>query len=430
MKHKTKIEISHYFFPIFLLFIVLFTSHNTSAQDNYLPGIIITQQNDTLNGFINFKDWINSPDAIQFKVSETASTSEYPAEKVAYFSVANQQFFGRITTIDKTPLKIEDMPRGPVRTLVTDTIFLKVLLHSDSGLSLLFHRDDQGKAHFFYEENENLTELILFKYYNPDLLSVATISEYKNQLLIVMGDCSALYDKIQNCNFTTNALVSIFKEYNSCKGEKINYIYPKPKIEKLFGIFVGGSLTKITLQSNSGPDFAQADYNFGSGFRGGFFYDVDFAGERETVWLNNKIYFSRFKSDGLGFDTSSLRFEETEIQFDILDIGISTAITVQSNSPHLKPFVFGGFGVSYSVINENRQIITQTNIYTNESTTLVTDNEILKRDFHNDILLGGGINLNKKYFLEIQYARAFSIAGYSYIQGTQDDFSLSLKYAF
>ena len=243
--------------------------------------------------------------------------------------------------------------------------------------------------------------------------------------------CPKLLGKIDRCRFTSNEIASIIIDFNKCRANEISYQFIKPKSQEYFGLMLGVSKTKITFTTgDSGPGYGRAEYSYGNGYDAGLFYDIDFEGRRQTLWLNNELAIKKISSTGFAAYTSGSFYREEEINFDILDVALTTALKVQMNTPKFKPYFKIGFGGAYSITNDNTQKIMEENIYIHTIENYALENEIDKNNFHVSFIAGGGVTLINKYYLELLYDRALTIAGEESVKGFQDAFSLHLKYAF
>ncbi len=409
----------------FLLVLILTCKISVFGQVNYLPATIIDNKNATINGFIDFREWVTNPATIDFKKTETGEVNQYTPQDIIYFTVAGEHFISKIFTLDETPAKDRDAPLGIAQILVTDTIFLKTLVYSENGLGLYLYRDNNDKNHFIIEKNKNFTELLLVKYLNRESNLMVNIYVFHDQLISATENCPALASQIKKTDYKLSDLVEIVSSYNACSEYTESYTYPISKNKKLFGILAGPTASKITYASNS--TFNKDNYNFGIGIGSGFFLDIDLPGKRQTMWLNTELYINKFSTTGITDDTSSFFYEHTSIQFNILDLNALLAFKLQTNSPHIKPYFNLGVAATYSLINDNEKIVDKENKYTQEITTKIYLNEIEKSNLHFTYIAGAGVSLNNTYFLEFRYGRAFSISD---TNGYQDDFSLFLRYAF
>jgi len=60
----------HYHKLVISILLLVGCIFNSVAQNNFVDGIIVSNQNDTLIGQINFKDWYINPTNIEFKIDE------------------------------------------------------------------------------------------------------------------------------------------------------------------------------------------------------------------------------------------------------------------------------------------------------------------------------------------------------------------------
>ncbi len=56
-------------FPYYIsaMGLLLLSTLMLSGQQNFLPGYIVSNNEDTIKGWIDYKDWEKNPDAIKFK---------------------------------------------------------------------------------------------------------------------------------------------------------------------------------------------------------------------------------------------------------------------------------------------------------------------------------------------------------------------------
>lgn len=80
-------------------------TYTAVAQRNYVPGVVITSQNDSLKGFIDFRNWYQSPTEIAFKESLTKEEQRFKPADINGFIVAEPEvtYVSRALRIDITP---------------------------------------------------------------------------------------------------------------------------------------------------------------------------------------------------------------------------------------------------------------------------------------------------------------------------------------
>lgn len=67
----------------------------THAQKNLQPGYITLNNNDTLRGFIDYREWYRNPVAISFGLSREAPTNSFTIKDMRYFEVNNRESYQR-----------------------------------------------------------------------------------------------------------------------------------------------------------------------------------------------------------------------------------------------------------------------------------------------------------------------------------------------
>ena len=119
------------------------------AQSNYKPGYVVDLKNDTLKGFIDYREWNSDPDIIDFKTALTDKTSKkFRPTDISYFNItgldAYQQYSGPIS-MDVT--EKDHLGYSRDTTYQTATVFFR-LLQKGNNLALYSYTDGL-KARYF-----------------------------------------------------------------------------------------------------------------------------------------------------------------------------------------------------------------------------------------------------------------------------------------
>jgi hypothetical protein len=162
-----------YFYLLFLA--VIICPFVSSAQKNFKPSFIVTLKGDTINGFIDYREWDSNPRSIKFKTEISGPEKILTSSDISYFNVNNKEQFkryaGRITRdrIDEAYVLNERDT-----TFIIDTVFLKVILKG-KYLTVYSYIDDV-KTRFYYTEkdNEMPNELGYRLYYNNQRVNTIT----------------------------------------------------------------------------------------------------------------------------------------------------------------------------------------------------------------------------------------------------------------
>ncbi|MCC9137003.1 hypothetical protein ACFSKU_05555 [Pontibacter silvestris] len=138
------------------------------AQSNYKPGYVVTTAGDTLNGFIDYKEWVQNPASISFSPAEEGGAKQvFDATTASYFEInameAYQRYEGPVTM---NPVKLEELNHTSTTEVDTMTVFLK-LREKGKNMNFLSYTD-KLKTRYFVQENNGgePVELYYRRYYS------------------------------------------------------------------------------------------------------------------------------------------------------------------------------------------------------------------------------------------------------------------------
>ncbi|WP_187270174.1 outer membrane beta-barrel protein [Pontibacter qinzhouensis] len=183
---------------------------------------MVTTAGDTVQGFINYKEWVLSPTSFSFKKSATdPAVTEFDVHAASYFEItgleAYQRYEGPITT-NVTDLK--NLTYNTSLEVTNATVFLKVLEKGE--IVKLLSYTDMLKTRFFVQEQHNAQPQEL--YYNLYLNSqrkVVTQKGYIGQLLHLAATYEVktpqLERAIQAANYRDYTFIDIAKAINKPK---------------------------------------------------------------------------------------------------------------------------------------------------------------------------------------------------------------------
>jgi hypothetical protein len=220
----------------YLLTSMVLLGLSASAQSNYKPGYLVNTKGDTTRGFINYREWDNNPESIDFKTTLADNNKQKiaPAD-VAGFSITGlttyQTYSGRVSTDESNGNRVANS--RDTSFIITD-IFLKVLQKGKNAT--LYSYQDQIKTRYFISEDaQPPKELIYHLYYAAGQNGTITESTYKKQLSVIAGKHNLLDDKlnlyIQRSEYSYSNILSVVSKLNDMKVAKednvitANYFY-------------------------------------------------------------------------------------------------------------------------------------------------------------------------------------------------------------
>lgn len=224
-----------YISTFILLFILAMTAN---AQSNYTKGYIITNENDTINGLIDFRtDKINCS-FCKFKLSKNAEEKiYYPQDLIAYRLIKEGKYYvSRTIIIDNEQQKV----------------FLEYLVQ---GIKDLFYYPQKNDC--YYIEDENGKMIAITK--EPDKIvdnKYITDNKYKGILSYIFRSSKSVSKKINKAYFDRRDMINLTKKYHTemcAPGQECIVFandYKKSFLEYDFSIYGGIQLTEFTFEDN------------------------------------------------------------------------------------------------------------------------------------------------------------------------------------
>jgi len=238
----------------FYLFAFLISvSLSSLAQSNYKPGYVVDLRNDTLKGFIDYKEWENNPKTFTFKSNLNQSQPQtYTNQTANAFGITGVEHYHKFTfSKSNSTTNINTLHVGLDTTRSSDIAFLKVVVKGKKVS--LYSFTDTIKTRFYIttDKNVNPRELdyyVFYLVYNSN--SYQTAYTFRDQLNEIVSD-----DAITNPKLAS----------------KIKYAYYKESDLKAIAELINGETSVNTKQSGvSGIRyFAGAGARFGKLETGG-----------------------------------------------------------------------------------------------------------------------------------------------------------------
>lgn len=155
----------------------------SSAQSNYKPGYVVTLKGDTVKGYIDYKEWIQNPSAVNFEPETGATPSVYGINNCSAFGVNGFEYYRQYTTsISQDKVQVANLTVGLNKKTLVKAVYLKVLA-SGKNVTLFTYNDGIKRRFFTAETNEPAIELIHSLYLDPeDNSRIVTLNSYTRQL--------------------------------------------------------------------------------------------------------------------------------------------------------------------------------------------------------------------------------------------------------
>lgn len=124
---------------ICLFLIVFIVPVLAFSQTNFTEGLLVTNSGDTIPGQIDDRDWKKNPKSIAFRTTVDGQTqTKLPLDVRGFYLKERQEWYkGAAIVVDKSSQRESDVLKNVnVRGIVTDTVFLRLLVKGRLSLSL------------------------------------------------------------------------------------------------------------------------------------------------------------------------------------------------------------------------------------------------------------------------------------------------------
>ncbi|MEZ5039988.1 MAG: hypothetical protein R2828_08850 [Saprospiraceae bacterium] len=250
----------------FLTLLLTCLSYFAYGQTNYVTGHVVTKKGETIQGEINYKEWVVNPRKISFRTEEGVQVYTPNDLKTFKIDAKNEIYESAIVLVNRESLEWEEMPQFQLYSDVDmtiemhiDTVFLLTLAKGKMNLYQLI--DENKRLHFYFQKTGGQKEPLIYravKIMRPGLLGSTDFTidpnlprsiffeDYKGQLKLAMYECEGLTNAIDKLTYS-RSILDMVQQYNECTGQSF-YIKPKDKAESFIYGFGGTAQTFITIK--------------------------------------------------------------------------------------------------------------------------------------------------------------------------------------
>jgi hypothetical protein len=333
-----------------------------SAQVDYRPGYVISSQGDTIQGSIDYRNWLQNPRAISFRPSAQSVDHTYKPLEIRAFGVAGDVYESAIVQVDVSPTSVGELSENPEPQLVSDTAFIRALITGEKSL-FLYHTSNHhsGKNEQLYIRNNGQWELLIYKKYLRKKTDsrqntqdfVASNNRYVRQLAVYLQECPSIQKKMRGLRYGGANLERLFRTYYQCTTATPAYEKKPDKQLLEFGVLAGGVLTSIKFKVADGTrysPFAPASFSNDFTFTGGLFLDIVRARNNRKWSLNNELVYTSFESETTNYTQIPTDFSHlyTRINLEYSYLKLNTM--VRFKYPVGKVYLFANAGISNGIM--------------------------------------------------------------------------------
>jgi len=252
----------------FLFFAAMLLPFAIWAQPNYHEGYVIKNNGDTLKGFVNYREWVYSPEYIEFRADKAnGPVLKFTANSINGFGVsgfeAYKSYVGDIT-LNKNIFP--NIPSGLDTSHQVRAIFLKPIRRG-TKLDFYYNNEPDKDRFFIAEKGGQPAELKYYAYYNSSSAEVfGNIYVTQLQLLAAkyVNGNKKIADKLENPRYELRFIKEIVDEINGVdpvEQQKADSV--KSANSPAFVRFIAGLAVNYTVNSAPNTKASSAKYNAG-----------------------------------------------------------------------------------------------------------------------------------------------------------------------
>lgn len=392
----------------------------SNGQENETPGFIIQHDGDTLDGYIDYRNWDKNPSALAFKVNKDDAYQIFSPQDISGYGVENEVYKSATVDTEVSPDDEMVLTTDPNISTIKVSVFLQELIRGEKGL---YYFVNQVGKNQFYIYHDRIFELLVYKRYYKEInyrYVVAEINQFIGQLVNYMNDCPEILRTIEKAEYSSSDLKNVFIKYHSLKGINIDFNRKNKKLQIDIGVLAGAYSTSLDFNNigKSGEidlnrnnlsfykDFHPDNY---IAFTPGIFVDIiwPYAGRKWS--LHNELTYQKYKSSGtvvsMGYGTRyDILFDQSNLRLNNL---------MRYTHPINDFNIFLNAGVANTLGSKVKDGTYKIDLETNEIQESINAFKNLTGNFA--FLVGAGASY-KNFSLEFRIERFRNKAADSYIE--------------
>ncbi len=373
---------------------------NLYAQSNFKQGFIVTNSNDTIIGYIDYRGDVRNARQCVFKTELKSNSIIYKPFDIQAYRFENDKFY-----VSKSINKNDS----------TQNRFMEFLV---DGISDLYYYDDLDVEHYIIENKEGeqyelTNDKKLVKINGQDYLQRS--HQYIGILKAVFSDCMEIMDEIDKSSLSQKSLIDITEKYHNYVCDDYECVVYRKELYKAFIFKFKPTVAFNITGAKFNENHAFASFDFDKSLQPAIGFGMEFMLPRfsQKVSLETSTLIGKdvIKYNGTKSYAESTVRNEIEIQNTFLDNSLGVKYSFPSGK--FRPNIFLG-GNLYSIFHKDFQ---RTITETTESGTQILHSDFLPMP---DNYLGISSEIGLSYFKDAKEKLSFSV-GYKYRIGSVQD---------
>ncbi|TKG93785.1 hypothetical protein EYV94_16200 [Puteibacter caeruleilacunae] len=412
---------------LYLLFIATFSLQIAFAQENYIDGYIINPKGETINGEIDFRDWANNPDEINFKRKGSNTPEVLAPNDILEFGVEDQIYESAIVEVELNSLLTQQLEVNPKVELRVDTAFLQVCV---GGEKSLYRYKLPSRDNFYIKVGDQYERLI----YRRNLIkgkqktAIRENKKYIGQLKAYLNNNNTIDKKLRSTQYTVNSLMKVFEAYYGNSAIKTNFKKKGEKIITTFGVIAGITNTTLDFSGDAYTYLSLGDIDSPVNPIGGISLDFILPKHMQKWWLHNELLFSAYKAKGSHRHTvHEGRYSDYTFEIGTSHLKLVNMVRYSFPLNSFRPFISAGVASTFTLSETN--YLKQVN--THELSVTIGEKDAIKetRSYDQGLVVGTGVT-NEKLSFELRYELGNGMSDLVKVGSKTKCISLLLGYRF
>jgi hypothetical protein len=391
----------------YLFFSFLYFSTAAIAQTNYKAGFIITAKGETINGYINYKDWIYNPSSVGFKSTLNDKVQNFKPTDLRYFEVSGFEVYQSAhVSVSMGRTELQSMKSEIDSTTVIEDVFLKQLRKGDNVS--LFSLADEVKTRYYIIDNkstEPARELSYQPYYDPKTLTTKSKNGYSMQLIELAKKYRPenfdVTDNIVHAKYTEKDLDKVTAELNNqdpTKSTGTPGTHPTVRFFTGIGINVS-NLSYATTEAAGTTRSSKTSYlpKISIGI------DAPFNPNVGRLFFRTELSFTAAKGEATIIDPSPTSVSTKVLKLDQQTVSLRPQLIYNFyNADNFKFYLGAGININYSHYPSSSNKTTVKNDVPSLSYA-IEDKYESSSNFWFQLAPKAGINIGRKWDININY---------------------------
>jgi hypothetical protein len=315
-----------------MLAMSVFLVSESMAQDKYLAGYYVTNNVDTVRGYIEYR--ANYKSGVKFRPELRGPVQKLEIENIKSFGFNSGRVYSRVTN----PL---DQKNSGQQIFIRPIVDGEIDLYSYRG-KMIIGSEEKGQF-ALAKKGSNSTE------------AMKNLQKNTGVFNILFQECPTVKNEAQNVQIGEENLVKLIESYHNCRGISYNHINTKAG-KRMFdmGIFVGQRMSSLSFtggdENNSVTYLGNTNFNTSSLPTFGIVSLVGGKSPSSVLSFQSGISYSQGKHSGTstfktedfgGYDITQV--STTHLNYSVLSLSAGLRMTMRSNK--INPYLAGGASI-------------------------------------------------------------------------------------